>query len=451
MKNQIDMTEGFLGKKILKYTIPLALTGILQQFFNAADIAVLGQYAGKNAMAAVGSNSPVIGLLVNLFVGISLGSNVIIAKAIGQKDIKTVSKTVHTSVLIAFIGGLLMTLFGELIADNVVNLLGVPDEVFSMAVKYLRIYLLGMPVVVLYNFESAILRSCGNTRTPLIALVISGATNVILNLFFVAVLGMNVDGVALATVISNMISSAILFVYLIKTDMIIKIHIRKLRINGRVLLNILKIGVPAGIQGMIFSFANIVIQSAVNSLGTTVMAASSAAFNLEIFAFYVMNSFGQSCTTFVGQNYGAGKNDRCLESLKLCLIQSFTLTGITCGIILLFGKPLLSIFNDDTAVIETGYIRLCYIFFAYLFSFAQEVLSGYLRGFGVSFIPALCSVAGICGIRLFWIFFVFPESPYFSTIMQVYPISLGITALAILIVTVFLKPSKRYVLKRIEE
>ncbi|MGN0677053.1 MAG: MATE family efflux transporter [Ruminococcus sp.] len=451
MKNQMDMTEGFLGKKILKYTIPIALTGILQQLFNAADIAVVGQYAGKNAMAAVGSNSPVIGLLVNLFVGISLGSNVIIAKAIGQGDKKTISRTVHTSVLIAFIGGFIMTLIGELIADNVVNLLGVPDEVFSMAVKYLRIYLFGMPVIVLYNFESAILRSCGNTRTPLIALVISGATNVILNLFFVAVLGMNVDGVALATVISNIISSGILFLCLVKNDTDIKIHISKLRIDSRVLINILKIGVPAGIQGMIFSFANIVIQSAVNSLGTTVMAASSAAFNLEIFAFYVMNSFGQSCTTFVGQNYGAGKNDRCLESLKLCLIQCFTLTGITCGIILIFGKQLLSIFNDDTAVIETGYIRLCYIFFAYLFSFVQEVMSGYLRGFGVSFIPALCSVAGICGIRLFWIFFVFPKSPDFATIMQVYPISLGATALAILIVTVFLKPSERYVLKRIEE
>lgn len=450
MKNQMDMTEGFLGKKILKYTIPIALTGILQQLFNSADIAVVGQYAGKEAMAAVGSNSPVIGLLVNLFVGISLGSNVIIAKAIGQGDKKTISKAVHTSVLIAVIGGLFMTLFGELIADNVVSLLGVPDEVFSMAVKYLRIYLLGMPVIVLYNFESAILRSCGNTRTPLIALVISGITNVLLNLFFVAVLGMNVDGVALATVISNIISSGILFVCLVKNDTDIKIHISKLRIDGRVLINILKIGVPAGIQGMIFSFANIVIQSAVNSLGTTVMAASSAGFNLEIFAYYVMNSFGQTCTTFVGQNYGAGKNDRCLESLKLCLLQCFTLTGITCGIILLFGKQLLSIFNDDTAVIETGYIRLCYIFFAYLFSFAQEVMSGYLRGFGVSFIPALCSVVGICGIRLFWIFFVFPESPDFATIMQVYPISLGATALAILIVTAFLKPSKRYVLKRIE-
>lgn len=448
MRNQVDMINGSLGKKIILYTLPLAATGILQQLFNAADIAVVGRFAGKEAMAAVGSNSPVIGLLVNLFVGISLGSNVIIAKAIGQGERKVVSKAVHTSIIVALIGGLLMAVLGELLAANVIRLLGVPDEVFPMAVKYLRIYLLGMPVILLYNFESAILRSCGNTRTPLIALVISGATNVILNLFFVVVLGMTVDGVATATVLSNLISSGILFVYLLRTDMLIKVRLRRLRVNGRVLTSILKIGVPAGVQGMIFSFANIVIQSAVNSLGTTVMAASSAAFNLEIFAYYVMNSFGQACTTFVGQNYGAGKNDRCVKTLKLCLVQCMTATGAICGIILLFGKPLLSIFNQDADVIDTGFIRLCYIFFAYIFSFAQEVLSGYLRGFGVSFIPALCSVVGICGVRLGWIFTVFRASPTFATIMQVYPVSLGVTTIAILIVTICIKPSKRYVLGR---
>lgn len=448
MSSQIDMVNGSLGDKIIKYTIPLAATGILQQLFNAADIAVVGQYAGKEAMAAVGSNSPVIGLLVNLFVGISLGSNVIIAKSIGQNDKKSIERAVHSSVIVAVLGGLCLALFGELLAADVVTLLGVPDEVFPMAVKYLKIYLLGMPVILLYNFEAAVFRSCGNTKTPLIALLISGITNVGLNLFFVRVLGMNVDGVATATVIANLISSAILFVSLLKTDLVIRLEIKKLKIDGRILGDILKIGIPAGIQGMIFSFANIVIQSAVNSLGTTVMAASSAAYNLEIFAYYVMNSFGQACTTFVGQNFGAGKNDRCLKTLKLCLVQCVTSTACVCGIILLFGTPLLHIFNKDAAVVETGYIRLCYIFFAYLFSFAQEVLSGYLRGYGVSFIPALCSVVGICGIRLLWIFTVFQKIPSFTTIMQVYPISLGVTALAILIVTLIVKPSKRFGVKR---
>lgn len=199
---------------------------------------------------------------------------------------------------------------------------------------------------------------------------------------------------------------------------------------------------------MIFSFSNIVIQSAVNSLGTTVMAASSAAFNLEIFAYYIINSFGQACTTFVGQNSGAGKGDRCLRTLKLCLVQCIVATAVVCGMILAFGRPLLGIFNQDADVIDTGYIRLCYVFFAYIFSFAQEVLSGYLRGYGVSFIPALCSVVGICGVRLEWIFTVFKKVPSFVTILQAYPVSIGITVVVILAVTVMMKPSRRFVYEK---
>ena len=443
----MDMVNGSLGDKIIKYAIPLAVTGVLQQLFNAADLAVVGHFSGKEAMAAVGGNAPVIGLLVNLFVGISLGSNVIIAKSIGQGDNGNISKAVHTSVVVALFGGLFLTVLGEFLAPGVVKMLDVPGEVYPLAVKYLRIYLAGMPVILLYNFEAAIFRSCGNTKTPLVALVVSGILNVVLNLFFVRSLGMDVDGVATATVISNLVSSVILFVALIKTDLAIQINPRKLQIHGDVLGQILKIGIPAGIQGMIFSFANIIVQSAVNSLGTTIMAASSAAFNLEIFSYYIMNSFGQACTTFVGQNYGAGKGDRCRKALKLCLLQSIVSTATVSGLILMFSHPLLGIFNTDPDVIAAGQIRLEYIFFAYLFSFAQEGLSGYLRGFGVSFIPAACSVIGICGVRLTWIFTVFRQKPSFATIMQVYPLSLGITAAVILTVTLFVKPSKRYIVR----
>lgn len=448
MKERMDMLNGPLGLKIIRYAVPLAATGILQQLFNAADLAVVGQFSGKSAMAAVGSNAAVIGLLVNLFVGISLGSNVIIAKSIGQKDNSTISKAVHTSVLVALLGGLLLTAIGEFLAPDVVTLLDVPEDVYPLAVKYLRIYLAGMPVILLYNFESAIFRSCGNTKTPLIALTVSGVMNVILNLIFVLGFGMDVDGVATATVISNLASSVILFVALMKTKLSVRIEPRRLRVHRDVLFQILKIGVPAGIQGMIFSFANIIIQSAVNSLGTTVMAASSAAYNLEIFSYYIMNSFGQACTTFVGQNYGAGKNERCRQTLKLCLFQSAASTAVVSSLILLFSNILLGIFNSDPEVIAAGQIRLAYIFAAYLFSFAQEVLSGYLRGFGVSFIPAACAVVGICGVRLAWIFTVFKQIPSFSTIMQVYPLSLGITSIAIIAVTLIVKPSKRYVLKK---
>lgn len=447
MQKQLNITSGPLGSKIIKYALPLAATGILQQLFNAADLAVVGRLPGelgKTAMAAVGGNAPVIGLLVNLFVGIALGSNVVISNAIGQQDEKTISKAVHTSIVFAVIGGAVLTLIGELIADGVVTLLDVPDEVHVMALKYLRIYFLGMPIILLYNFESAIFRSSGNTKTPLIALAVSGVINVCFNLFFVLGLHMDVDGVAIATVISNFISAVILFVALTRSRAEIKVDPKKLRVDGKILWKIMKIGIPAGVQSAIFSLANIVIQKSVNSLGTTVMAASSAAYNLEIFAYYVMNSFNQACTTFVGQNYGAGKDDRCRQSLKLCLMQCVIATAACCILILLFGKTLLAIFNKDTEVIDTGYIRLEYIFFAYIFSFAQEVFSGYLRGFGVSFIPALCSVAGICGVRLVWIFTVFKRHPSFTTIMQVYPISLGITAVAIVLVTVLLRPSRRY-------
>ena len=445
MGSRMDMINGSLGDKIIKYAIPLAVTGVLQQLFNAADLAVVGNFSGKEAMAAVGGNAPVIGLLVNLFVGISLGSNVIIAKSIGQGDNENISKAVHTSVLVALLGGLFLAVVGEFLAPEVVKMLDVPGEVYPLAVKYLRIYLAGMPVILLYNFESAIFRSCGNTQMPLIALGVSGVLNVLLNLFFVMGLGMDVDGVATATVLSNLVSAGILFAALMKTEMAIRINPRKLRVHREVLGQILKIGIPAGIQGMIFSFANIIIQSAVNSLGTTVMAASSAAYNLEIFAYYIMNSFGQACTTFVGQNYGAGKGDRCLKTLKLCLLQSLVSTMAVSGLILLFSHQLLGIFNPDPDVIATGRIRLEYIFFAYLFSFAQEGLSGYLRGFGVSFIPAACAVIGICGVRLTWIFTMFRQRPSFTTIMQVYPISLGITAAVILAVTLFVKPSRRFV------
>lgn len=447
MESRMDMISGSLGDKIIKYAMPLAATGILQQLFNAADLAVVGQFSGKEAMAAVGSNAPVIGLLVNLFVGISLGSNVIIARSIGQKDDAKISKAVHTSVIVALLGGLFLTLLGEFLVPSIVRLLDVPEDVYPLAIKYLRIYLAGMPVILLYNFESAIFRSCGNTRTPLTALVISGLLNVLLNLFFVLGLGMDVDGVASATVLSNLISSALLFAALMKTELAIQIDPRKLRVHGDVLGQILRIGIPAGIQGMIFSFANIIIQSAVNSLGTTVMAASSAAYNLEIFSYYIMNSFGQACTTFVGQNYGAGKNDRCRKTLRLCLLQSAVSTSAVSGVILLFSRQLLSIFNTDPDVIAAGQTRLTYIFLAYLFSFVQEALSGYLRGFGVSFIPAACAVVGVCGVRLTWIFTVFRQAPSFATVMQVYPLSLSVTAIVILIVTLCVKPSRRYAIQ----
>ena len=368
ISHEIDMIHGTIWNKLLCYALPLAATGILQQLFNAADVAVVGQFVGPEAMAAVGANSSLIGLIINLFVGISLGTNVIIANAIGQKNYDIVHKAVHTSVIIAVIGGFVVLICGEIFAGNILALMKVPDKVLPMAVLYLRVYLIGEPVILLYDFESAIMRGVGNTRTPLIALAISGCINVVLNLFFVIVIGMTVDGVATATVISNVISSMFLLYSLIKSKSEICIRRKELKIDCSILKKIMRIGIPAGVQGGVFSFANIVIQTAINGLGTIVMAASSAAYNIEIFAYDVLNSFSQACTTFVGQNHGAGNEKRCRKILATTIFEDLIATIICITIILIFGKEILSVFNHNKDVINTGYQRLVIIFSAYTFS-----------------------------------------------------------------------------------
>ena len=294
-------------------------------------------------------------------------------------------------------------------------------------------------------------RSVGDTKVPLIALAVSGVLNVVLNLFFVIVLKMTVSGVATATVISNAVSSIILFVRLVKSDKYIKIEPKKMRFSWNSFRVIMKIGLPAGIQSAVFSISNIVIQSAINSLGTVVIAASSAAFNIEIIAYDVLNSFSQACTTFVGQNYGAGQIKRCKRTLWLTLIEDTIASGAAIGIVLLLGRFLLAIFNSDPQVIEIGYTRLTIVFAAYTFSMLYEIMSGYLRGFGVSLVPAVLTMVGVCGIRIAWIELVFPKHHNFETIMTAYPISLSATALLIFIALLIYRPSRRFANKQSAE
>lgn len=399
------------------------------------------------AVAAVGANSPIIGLIINLFIGIALGANVVIANAIGQKDKDTIHKAVHTSITMSIIAGIIVTIIGELFIDNLLKSLNVPSDVFQYALLYIRIYLLGMPAILLYNFESAIFRSIGDTKVPLKALALSGIINVLLNLFFVVVLKMTVNGVAIATVISNIISSAILFVKLLKIDKSIQLNVKDLKIYKHSFSKIMKIGLPAGIQSAVFSIANIVIQSAINSLGTIVIAASSAAFNIEIFAYYVLNSFSQACTTFVGQNYGAGNIKRCKKTLIICIIEDAIASATTILLVLISGKALLSIFNNDPQVIKVGYTRLLIIFSAYAFSMLYENMSGYLRGFGISFVPAILTIIGVCVVRIIWIYTVFPTKKTFETIMLAYPLSLSITAILIFIALLLYRPSHKQIKK----
>ncbi len=441
------MLHGPIWNKLPQFAMPVAATAILEQLFNASDVAVVGNFTGAArtaSVAAVGANSPIIGLIVNLFIGIALGANVVIAHAIGQGERETVQKAVHTSVLVAVLGGLIVALLGELVAAPLLGVLNVPDDVFPLALLYLRIYLAGMPVILLYNFEAAIFRSVGDTKIPLLALASSGVLNVALNLFFVAVLHMTVNGVAIATVISNAVSSVILYRRLRKTTQAIHLEPKQLRVGLQTLKRILRIGVPAGLQSAVFALSNIVIQSAINSLGTVVMAASSAAFNIEIITYDILNSFSQACTTFVGQNFGAGELRRCKKTLALCLIEGAIMLAAGISVILFFGKSLLAIFNNDPEVIETGYIRLMLIMVSHSFSLLYEVMSGYLRGFGISMAPALLTMLGVCGVRIAWIQFVFPQSRSFRTIMTAYPISLSVTALMIFIALLAYHPAKRF-------
>lgn len=446
-KQKLDMLNGSIWNKLPVFALPIAATGILEQLFNASDIAIVGNFAQTDktaAVAAVGANSPIIGLILNLFIGIALGANVVIANAIGRDDKQTVQKAVHTSMVVSVIGGVLVAIIGELIAEPLLTVLNVPDDVLELALLYLRIYFLGMPVILLYNFEAAIFRSIGETKMPLIALTLSGILNVLLNLFFVIVLKMSVNGVATATVLANVVSVGILYIKLIKSDKYIKVEFKKLRIDGKVFAKIMQIGLPAGIQSAVFAVANIVIQGAINSLGTTVIAASSAAFNIEIIAYNVMNSFSQACTTFVGQNFGANKIDRCKKTLFLCLIEDAIASGTAILIVLITGKFLLSIFNNNPEVIEIGYTRLVIIFIAYIFSMLYEVMSGYLRGFGFSLVPAILTTVGVCVLRIIWINTVFPANRTFVTIMTAYPVSLATTAVLIFIALIIYRPSKRF-------
>ncbi len=442
MSNNEEILSGDLRGAVLKFALPLAATGILQQLFNAADIAVIGRYVGKEAMAAVGSNTPLTALIINLFVGLSIGANVVIAKFIGMNNRDGVKKAVHTSLMIAVISGAVIAVICELLAPAILGLLSIPDDVYDMALLYFRVYIMGMPVILLYDFASAIFRSRGNTRTPLICLVTSGVVNVLLNLFFVLVLKMTVNGVALATVIANLISSALLVWFLMHEESEIRVSTDALRIDPSILKEMIRIGLPAGIQGVVFCFSNVIIQSSINKLGSDVMAGSSAAFNIEIFAYYVINSFGQACTTFTGQNYGANKPDRCREVLRVTLVQDMACAIVLPLLILLFGRPLLSIFNSEPAIIELGMVRIRFILLAEWVNVVIEIFSGYMRGFGYSLFPALTCTVCICGVRLSWIWLVFKKHKTFAVLMTCYPLSWAVTAAMMLVV--YFDTKRRY-------
>ena len=437
MRKSVDMLTGSLTDKILLFAIPLACTGILQQLFNAADIMIVGRFSGKQAMAAVGSNAPIIGLLINLFVGMSVGANVVSARFIGQKKLTEIKMTVGTAVTVSIIGGLFLAVVGQFIAEPVLAEMSLPNDVLPMAVSYFRIYMAGMPAMLLYNFESAIFRSNGDTKIPLICLIAAGLLNVILNLVFVIGLHSGAAGVATATVISNIFSAAVMFVLLICSESIISIERKFLKPNGAVLLTMMRIGVPAGIQAMLFSLSNIIIQSAINFLGTDIIAASVAAFNVEIFSYFVVNSFGQACTTFIGQNHGAGQISRCRKAVRSAFGLDIICTVVMSLLIIVFSRTILSLFNDEPAVVHYGRMRIMFITPFQIFNVIMEIFSGAMRGYGQSFVPAVIVLFGVCGVRIGWLLTIFAAHHDFGTLLVCYPLSWAVTA-AILVCCYFI-------------
>ena len=390
-------------KKLVLFSLPLMASSILQLLFNAADTVVVGQFAGENSLAAVGSNGALINLMTNLFMGLSVGTNVLLAKSIGAHDDKHSSDIVHTSMVISALGGVFLMVFGIFFADDILVLMDVPEEVIGLAAEYLKIYFVGLPAMMIYNFGSAILRAIGDTKRPLYFLTAAGVVNVGFNLLFVIKFNMDVAGVAWATVISQEVSAALIVLCLLKEKGAIHLDLKKLKIEKTCLKHIVQIGLPAGFQGTLFSLSNVVIQSSVNSFGATVVAGNSAAQNLEGFVYVSMNSVHQAALSFTSQNVGAGRYDRVGMILRKSLLL-VTVIGVGLGnAVVLFGHQLLGIYSPSEIVIEKGFIRLLWICGPYFLCGIMDVMVGVIRGMGYSIMPMIVSLIGACGLRIFWL------------------------------------------------
>ena len=427
---QINMLEGSLVGPIFQFAIPVAMIGILQQMFNTADIMVLGRFVGTEALAAVGNNAPVIGVLVNLFLGISLGANVLIARKLGGGRLKEASEAIHTTVLMAGLTGLFILVVGEIFAGPLMGWMGVPLEVREASELYLRVYLLGMPGMTLYDFLSAIYRSHGNVRTPLLSLVTASIVNIAGNLLAVF-LGFGLAGVVTVTAIANYISSGLLLRLLRYEHGVLHFYPGAIRVRMEDIKEILRVGVPAGIQGMVFNFSNLVIQSAINSLGTEAMAASAAGFIIEANTYCFVNGFSQATTTFVGQNYGARNLRRCFRITKVAFgVEAAFLLVVTVPV-LFFSPELIRLFNGDPNVVTLGTKRLFYVAGTFYLNGIIDIISGSLRGYGYSLPPAVVVLVGICGVRITWLYTVFAAHRDFLVLMAAYPASWLVTAIVL--------------------
>lgn len=435
----MDMTHGTLWNKILMFALPLAASSILQQLFNSVDTAVVGRFASSQALAAVGSNSSLISLLINLFIGISLGSNVVIAHYIGQKAEQNIEAAIHTAIVVATASGFFVMILGQFIARPVLLLMGTPEDVIDLAVLYLRIYLLGMPFIMLYDFGSSILRSTGDSKRPLYSLIVAGIINTALNLVLVIGFRLSVAGVAIATVISNMVSSGIVMYVLLHEAEPIRLNLRKLTIAPRELKKILAIGIPAGLQGMMFSIANVCIQSTINSFGSDAIAGSAAALNFEFFAYFLVNAFAQATVTFTSQNYGAGEYERCRKIFRIAMVFSLVSCGLLSGVFVLGRGFFLRLYSTDPGVLVYANQRILIATTLELLTSIYEISAGAMRGLGHSLTPAIITFLGSCVLRLIWIATACRMVHEFWMLMIIYPISWVVTGIAMMIAYYFVK------------
>lgn len=436
-KYEIDMCSGpFLGK-ILMFYIPLMLSGVLQLLFNAADIIVVGRFAGHVALSAVGSTSSLINLLVNFFMGLSIGANVLVARFYGAGQKKELSEMVHTAILTSVISGIILLILGVIISGPALRLMGTPDDVIAQSTLYMRIYFCGMPFFMAYNFGAAVLRAVGDTKRPLYYLSVAGVINVILNLIFVIVFSLDVAGVALATAISQAVSAVLVLRCLIRSDADYKLELNKLQIVKDKLFKMMQIGLPAGLQSSLFSISNVLIQSSVNSFGSIAMAGNTAASNIEGFVYTAMNAFSQTVVSFTGQNYGAQKYKNISKVLLIC-------QGLVAAVGLVFGNVaylggglLLKLYSTDPEVIQFGLLRMSIICTTYCLCGMMDTMVGALRGLGCSIMPTIVSLTGACLFRVVWIYTIFAEYQTLSSLYISYPISWALTLAAHIICFVF--------------
>lgn len=421
------MVTGPLLGKILIFAIPLVLSGILQLLFNAADIVVVGQFVGNQALAAVGSTGALINLLINLFMGLSIGTNVLVARSYGAGKKDELDEVVHTSILTALLSGTFLVIVGLLLARPALEIMGTPEDVIDEAAVYMRIYFIGMPSTMAYNFGSAVLRAVGDTKRPLYFLTVSGVVNVILNLIFVIVFRMSVSGVALATIISQTLSAFLVLRCLMLTDSDYKLVLSRLRIVPDKFFKMLSIGLPAGLQGTLFSLSNVLIQSSVNSFGSVAMAGNTAASNVEGFVYTSMNSIYQTSISFTGQNHGAMKVKRIGKILLMCQTIVILIGLVMGNAMYFFGSDILKLYSSDPQVIEYGLRRMSIIATTYFLCGMMDVIVGSLRGMGYSIMPMLVSLAGACGFRVLWIYTVFQEYHTLQCLYISYPISWTLT------------------------